>query len=317
MFSFMLDALNQCLIFLPMILGVYFTYSILNITDMTVGGSYVLGAAIYARLMSQPIFSSISPGSYECLITLLGIAGGVLAGLSVFALQRFAKLDALVASILAVFMLFSINFGIMNQPNISLLTYTTPVSTLQNLGPVYFNGALLLLCLILMIILFILLKSPLGLRLRAYGTNPILLKKLGFKASFYLAFGLMLSNGLAALCGIINAQINGYADIHTGDGIAFTAIGAVVIGAQLIKSLKTRLFPYLKNHAKNDLFHPLSDLLGSCLGAFVYFLALHLFLILNINPIYMQFFLGLILALFLSSAHYSRDRSLEYDRYQS
>ena len=290
-----LEALQQCLIFLPITLGIYLTYSIVRITDLTVGGSYGLGAAIFAKLLTS--------GVPEVIALVFAMLGGLLAGLGVFALQKFAKINALIASILAVFMLFSINFGIMGQPNISLLSNSTLLNSLQNLGQMQFNFALLGLNLILVLGLFFLLKSSFGLRLRAYGSNPALLSRLGHSAPFYLAFGLILSNVLAAFCGVMSAEINGYADIHMDDGVALTAIGSVVIGGQLMRSLfiRSKVTPIWM------------ELIGCVLGAFIYFLALHIFLTLNLNPIYLKLCLGLLLAGFLSTANYSREKGVQYE----
>jgi putative ABC transport system permease protein len=157
--------------------------------------------------------------------------------------------------------------------------------------------------LILILGLLFLLKSNLGLRLRAYGSNPLLLGRLGHHAAFYLALGLVLSNVLAAFCGVMSSEINGYADIHMDDGVALTAIGAVVIGGQLMRSLfvRAKITPIWM------------ELVGCVLGAFIYFLALHIFLALNLNPIYLKLCLGLLLAMFLSTAHYSRERGNQYE----
>ncbi len=295
MLQLLLDALQQTLIFIPITFGIYLTYRIVNITDLTVGGSYVIGAAIFARLITN--------GATQLEATMAALCGGLLAGLGVFALQRFAKINALIASILAVFMLFSVNFAIMAQPNISLLENQSLLNHLQNTGALNFNLALAGITLLLGVGLFALLKSSFGLRLRAFGCNANLINRLGHNAPFYLAFGLMLSNMLAAMCGLMSAQIDGYADIHMGNGIALTAIGAVVIGCQLLKSLLV----------KNKQFYLSLELIGCVLGAFIYFIVLHLFLQFNINPIYLKLCLGLLLAVFLGTAHYSRERGLQYE----
>ncbi len=288
--SLLLEAFQQSLIFLPITVGIYLTYQIVRITDLTVGGSFSLGAAIFARL--------ITAGFSEIVSIFLALLGGLGAGFGVFLLQRFAKINALIASILAVFMLFSVNFGIMGQPNISLLNVQTFLGNLQNMGEMAFDGVLLALNGGLLIGLFFLLKSPFGLRLRAYGSNPGLLSRLGSHAPFYLAFGLMLSNLLAALCGVMTAEINGYADIHMDDGVALTAIGAVVIGIHLIRSFFS-LYPKIGVGL---------ELFGCALGVFVYFFVLHLFLAMNLNPIYLKLCLGLLLAVCLSTAHYSSNK---------
>jgi len=120
----LIDALQQTLIFIPLILGIYLTYQVLATTDLTPDGTFVLGAAIFARLITSGVSQTVS--------TIAALLGGLLAGFAVCALQRIAKINSLIASILAVFMLYSINFAILNQPNISLLNTSTLLGNLQN-----------------------------------------------------------------------------------------------------------------------------------------------------------------------------------------
>jgi putative ABC transport system permease protein len=299
MMQLVLDTFQQTFLFLPLIFGIYLTYRILNITDLTVGGSYVVGASIFAKLLTS--------GFPQTVAFIAGLLSGLLAGFSVFMLQRFAKINALIASILIVFILASVSFAIMAQPNISLLENQTFLNQIQNFGTSIFSCALLLTGLFLLIAIYLLLNSKTGLRLRAYGNNALLLNRLGFRANFYLAGGLMLSNLLAALCGMMAASVNGYADIHMDDGIALTAIGAVVIGCKLMQIL------FIKS--KN--FYPGIELVGTVLGSFIYFLILHLLLTFNINPIYLKLCLGLLLAVFLSTAHYACERGRQYETFTS
>jgi putative ABC transport system permease protein len=278
------DALQQALIFIPLTLGLYLTYQILAITDLTPDGSFVLGAALFARF--------VTTGFSPLMAMLIAIGGGILAGAIVCAMQRVGKINSLIASILAVFMLYSVNFAILGQPNISLLDIHTFLSTTQSTG----------LTLILLVIMgliftgfFLLLRSNTGLYLRAFGKNEKLLRNLGKPSVLYLLLGLCLANGLAAFCGVITAQINGYADINMGMGVALTGIGAVVIGCQLMRTL------FIKSSAYSLLF----DIIGCFLGTYLYFLLVNFFLYLNINPIYLKLILGIVLTLFLSLAHYS------------
>lgn len=286
------STLQQTLIFLPLAFGVYLSYDILLVTDLTVEGTFVLGAAIFARL--------ITLGLNQYISIVLALLGGALIGILVTLMQRFAKINSLIAGILATFMLYSVNFGVMNQPNISLLNSNIFLQHLQDYHANTLLIFLILLTALLTLTLYLLLKSTLGLSLRAFGSNPHLLKKLGKNPSFYLGFGLATSNLLAALCGVMTAQLNGYADIHMGMGMALTAIGAVVIGKKLLSGFC------------KEAFHPLIGLTGCFVGAFIYFLVVNGFLALNINPIYLKLVLGFVLIGFLSTAHYSKQRSELY-----
>src|SRR3990167_959921 len=286
---FFLNTLQQTLVFLPLAIGVYLSYDILMITDLTVEGTFVLGAAIFARL--------ITLGFSQTTSVIAGLAGGAIIGIAVAFMQRIAKINSLIAGILATFMLYSVNFGVMNQPNISLLNNHIFLQYLQDYHPALLTMTLLTLTLTLALLLCVLLHSKLGLTLRAFGCNPHLLKKLGKIPGIYLGIGLAISNMLAAFCGIMTAQVDGYADIHMGLGMALTPIGAVVIGKKLISGL-----------LKSDRFSALIGISGCFIGGFIYFLILNEFLIIGINPIYIKLFLGLVLVAFLSTAHYSRQR---------
>lgn len=286
------NTLQQTLIFLPLAYGVYLSYEILMVTDLTVEGTFVLGAAIFARLVTL--------GLNQFLSVFIALLGGALIGIGVTLMQRLAKINSLIAGILATFMLYSVNFGVMNQPNISLLNNNIFLQHLQDYDPHYLLMTLILIAFVLTFVLYQFLKSRFGLSLRAFGSNPHLLKKLGKNPAFYLGFGLATSNLLAALCGVMTAQLNGYADINMGIGMALTAIGAVVIGKKLLSRFVT-------SH-----FRPLIGLMGCLLGAFIYFLVLNEFLALDFDPIYLKLLLGLVLVTFLSTAHYTHQRAELY-----
>jgi len=123
-----------------------------------------------------------------------------------------------------------------------------------------------------------------------------LIRAMGKSTILLLMLGLGISNGLAALCGVINAQINGYADLNMGIGMALTAIGAVVIG----QHLTSRLF------RKKDKFSALIDCSSCLLGTMLYFFVMNFFLFCGINPIYLKLLLGVMLIGFLGTARCSQ-----------
>lgn len=294
LFTILLNTLQQTLIFLPLAIGVYLSYDILMITDLTVEGTFVLGAAIFARL--------VTAGLNQPMSIMAGLLGGALIGIGVTIMQRVAKINSLIAGILATFMLYSVNFGVMSRPNISLLNNHIYLQYLQDYRPTDLTLFLIAFIFLLAAALCLFLHSKLGLQLRAFGCNPHLLKKLGKKPAIYLGTGLAISNMLAALCGMMTAQVDGYADIHMGLGMALTAIGAVVIGKKLV----TVLF------VTSDRFSAFFGIAGCVLGAFIYFFILNGFLVAGINPIYLKLFLGLVLVVFLSTAHYTKQRAELY-----
>lgn len=268
--NILMTTLSQSLLFLPLALGVYLSYVILRATDLTVDGSFVLGAAIFARLLSAGV-------SFPLAFLAAGV-GGILAGLGVSLIQIKGRINPLLAGILALFMLYSINFNVMGKPNISLYDFQL------NYAWVY----IAMMVVIILLLLGLLLISRYGLILRAFGDHALLLKRLGHRIEIYRFAGFALSNLLVAWCGAMTAEVNGYADLSMGFGMALTGIGTVVIGRQILKPL-------------NQQHHFLIYLeFGACiLGVYLYFLAINLFLSWGVNPINLKLLLGVILIIFL------------------
>lgn len=285
-----LASFEQSLLMLPLVLGIYLSYKILRTTDLTVDGSFVLGAGAYARCLSEGLNHSLS----LMLALLLGFTAGCIVAL----IQRHNRVNALVASIIMLFMLYSINFQVMGRPNISLLAH----DLLSHVPPAYETlMKIVILCVMALLLLFglaLLIKSRYGLLMRAFGCNPTLLKKQGKQPERYRLLTLGLSNALAALCGVMTAQVNGYADINMGFGMALTGIGAVVIGQQLLLYLRKRTH-----------FSVTYDLLGCLLGIYLYFLVMHLLLKIHVDPINLKLFLGVVLILSLRSASFVKRKN--------
>ncbi len=278
-------ALGQALIYMPLMLGMYLTYHILKVTDLTVEATFVMGAAVYARATS----SGLCNQTEAIIIALLACS---FVGAVVAAMQRITKIDSLIASVLAIFMLYSVNFKIMGVPNINLLNQPMILSHLQVNHPYVLYIALTLIALIVLIALHALLKSPLGLELRAYGENPKLISTLDKHTLFYLVIGLALSNLLAALSGIMSVQLNGYADLTMGTGVGLTAIGALIIGMKIMK--RTSALHHV-------VFSPLYDGIAAFIGIFLYFTLMNELLSLGVDPVYLKLLLGLALIACLSA----------------
>jgi putative ABC transport system permease protein len=269
-----LAILEQSLTLTPLVFGMYLSYRILRITDLTVDGTYVLGAAIFANTIHLGLMVALL-----CSIFVGALVGGVVA-----CMQRNNIVNDLIAGVLASFMLYSVNLQVLGRPNVSLLGEPTLLSVFNlEIWSMPFG----IVSLLIIISLFFLLTSRFGLHLRAFGHNQKLLGILGKKSENYRLFGLALSNALAAFSGALGAQINGFADINMGFGIALVGIGSVVIGRSLV----------VKNQ---EIFSALREL-GSCvLGIFLYFSCLSLLLHFGINPVNLKLVLGLVLFLALS-----------------
>jgi putative tryptophan/tyrosine transport system permease protein len=267
-----ITALSQSLLFLPLALGIYISYVILRATDLTVDGSFVLGAAIFARLFTTGV-------SFSLAFLAAGV-GGALAGIGVSLIQYKGRINSLLAGILALFMLYSINFDVMGRPNISLYGIDSMTSNWL------FTGIFVL---IIVILLGLLLVTRFGLVLRAFGDQQQLLQRLGHRVELYRFIGFALSNTLVAWCGALTAKINGYADLSMGFGMTLTGIGTVVIGRQILK-------PFYRQHR----FHLPLEFGGCVIGVCLYFLAINEFLAWGVNPVNLKLLLGLILVFFLS-----------------
>lgn len=275
-----LESLEQSLLFYPLVLGIYLSYHILKITDLTVEGSFVAGAALYARLLT--LYDNHPLAMTGALL------GGIMCGVAVSFMQRKGSMNGLVASIIMLFMLYSLNLQIMGRPNISLLNYDV-FSALSNASFIKLVF-LILMGVFLLGGLTLFLKTRLGLSCRAFGHQPNLLYKYNQNPETYRLLGLILSNMLAALCGALTAQFSGYADIHMGFGMALIGIGAVVIGQHLFSSLR-----------QTRSFQPGLELLACFGGIYLYFLISHLLLSFDIDPINLRLCLGLLLILCLRS----------------
>lgn len=283
MSSLIFSVTTQTLTFIPLALGISISYYALRATDMTLDGSFVLGAAVFARLATLGFPPII------CMLCAL-LAGGC-AGMMTALIQRGGRVDPLLAGILAMFILTSGNLILMGKPNISLLSQTTLFSnafvTSETNGwllvGIYVIGFCILAC--------SLLASRFGLVLRALGDNPKLLTQLGYSQEFYRLAGFAFTNLLAAASGALTAQTMGYADIGMGFGMTLTGIGAIILGQQMVRIIYTR------QHMRT-----LLEFLSCVIGVIIYFFAINILLRLNIDPIYLKMVLGGILIFFLRTA---------------
>lgn len=283
MFSLLFAIATQSLTFLPLALGISVSYTILRATDMTLDGSFVLGAAVFAKLVSlgySPTFAGIA-----------ALGSGALAGIMVSLIQRGGRVDPLLAGVLATFILASGNLVLMGRPNINLLSQPTLLSSAfaksDTAGWLLVAGFCLFFC----IITCLMVASRLGLTLRALGDNPQLLQRLGKNVEGYRMFGFAFTNTLAAASGCLTAQIVGYADIGMGFGMTLTGIGAIILGQQIIRFL-----------IKKDALRMTTEFLACLLGVLLYFFAINLLLRMDVNPVYLKMILGLVLIFFLRTA---------------
>lgn len=225
MSSFWLSILEQGLIFAIMAQGVYMTYKILNLADMSVDGTFALGAAVTSSMLVG--------GANPFIATIAGFITGMFGGLATGILHVKLKITDLLSGILVMMGLYSINLRIMKKPNIPLFNQS-----------IIFNGSvpkvliLLIIALVIKISTDLFLKTKLGFLLKATGDNHQLVTSLGVNINSMKILGLMLSNGIVALSGSILAQYQGFSDIGMGTGMMVTGLASIILGGSLLGRLK-------------------------------------------------------------------------------
>lgn len=228
--------LNEGFIYGIMALGVFITFRILDFPDLTVDGSFPLGAAITA--------SAVASGISFPMAILLALIGGAMAGLITALIHSKLGVPNLLAGILTMTMLYSVNIRILgNRANLPLLKFTNAFSVVKEvslkIGLPGELGNLIFLSLILgflILLLDLFFHTDLGLSLGAMGNNPQMVISQGVNPETLKVIGLALSNGLVALSGSLSAQFQGFADVNLGQGIVVSGLASVMIGEFLIRS---------------------------------------------------------------------------------
>jgi len=231
LFSF-LGTLEIGLIYGLVAIGVYLTFRILDFPDLTVDGSFTLGAAVTATLIVM--------GVNVFLATLAGTIAAACAGLVTAWLNLRFDILHLLASILTMTALYTINLRVMGKPNVALImepTILTPFEGLFGLPDMYMRVIFVGVCAViggLLVAWF--LKTQYGLAMRAVGSNKRMAQANGIVVKQKVYAGLALSNGLVGLAGALFAQTNGFADSTMGIGTIVVGLAAVIIGQSLFAS---------------------------------------------------------------------------------
>jgi len=253
--TLLLGALTIGLILSLLALGIYISYRVFDIADITVDGSITLGASICAVLIVK--------GVHPLLATLAGFAGGLAAGTVTGILQARFKINPLLSGILVMTGLYSINLHVMGKSNVPLSSGETITTWAERAGQAWFGkadanllgwlvsardlvtllaamGVILVVCLAL----YWFLRTELGTAMRASGDNPQMIRALGVSVENYRIMGLALANGLVALSGALLAQYQGFADAQMGIGMVVWGLASVIIGESLIGSRSLGLAIY-------------------------------------------------------------------------
>ncbi len=220
----LINILEQGLLFSIVAIAVYITYKILDFPDMSVDGTFPMGAAISAALLVKGVNPWVS--------ILAAAGGGAIAGTITGLLHVKLKIDNLMAGILMMIGLYSINLRIMGKANVPLFNVDN-IFKLNVPAIVLIAVALI----VIKILLDLYLKTKSGFLLIAVGDNEQVVSSLGVNKDFIKVLGLLISNALAATAGAITAQYQGFADVGMGTGTVVMGLAAVIIGTSLFEKV--------------------------------------------------------------------------------
>ena len=275
-------AVAQGLIWGIMAIGVYITFRILDIADLTVDGTLCTGGAVCIMMMQS--------GHKVWVSLLVALIAGLLAGMVTGLLHTFMGIPAILAGILTQLGLYSVNLKIMGKSNqaINVDKFDLLVSLryIKNV-PIYRNTILLVAVIIVVLIAFLywFFGTELGCSLRATGCNDRMSRAQGINTDFNRVLGLMISNGLVAFSGALLSQYQGFADINMGRGAIVIGLAAVIIGEALF----------------GKIFHNFGfRLLGVALGSIVYYFVLQIVIWLGIDTDLLKLLSAAVVAVFLA-----------------
>ena len=275
-------AVAQGLIWGLMAIGVFITFKVLDLADLTVDGTMATGGAVCIVMMTH--------GANVWVAMLCAFLAGMLAGFVTGILHTAMGIPAILAGILTQLALFSINLRIMdkkanvaiNPDNYKLLVSLRNVKKVTIENPIFVAAVFTIVVIALLYWFF---GTALGCSIRATGANPNMSRAQGINVDFVKVLGLMLSNGLVALASALYCQYQGFADVNAGRGAIVIGLAAVIIGEVLF----SRIF---RNFALR--------LLGVSLGAVVYYLVIQVVLNLGLNTNDLKLISAFVVAIFLA-----------------
>ena len=288
MTNLIISTIAQGLLWALLALGVFITFRILDVADLTVEGSFPMGAAISAVLITM--------GVNPWLTVVIAGIGGMIAGAVTGWIHTKLKIPALLAGILTMIALYSVNLHIMGKANISLLRMDTVYSAIHSMG-ISNAVALTIIGVVVTVVvglfLFWFFGTELGTSIRATGVNPQMIRAQGVNTDTMIVLGLLLSNGFVAVSGALIAQSQGFADIGMGVGTIVIGLASVIIGEVLFasSSIVRKLFG-------NSSF--VLSLVAVVFGSIIYRIVIAAVLYLGMPPNDLKLFTAILVALALS-----------------
>jgi len=279
--EFYTTAIIQGLAFACMGLGIFLTLKIFKIPDITTDGTYTLGGAVTAVMLTN----GMSPLLTLVVVIFCGAAGGIATGW----IHTRLKINALLAGILVMTALYSVNLAIMGRPNIPLI---------DDKGFSNQNIYLVVVVLVFIAVFFViwLLKTDFGIAMRSTGSNPVMAQANGVNIVYMKVFGIALANAMTAISGFLMVQYQGFADINMGIGIVISGLAAVIIGESL-----SRIMSY-KNIAITILF--------VVVGSIVFRVVLAFSLDMGMNPNYLKLVTAIIVLLIVGLSNQKFNKHL-------
>ena len=227
-------------------MGVFISFRVFHVADITAEGSITLGAAVAA--------TALVAGINPLLATAFGFLGGMVAGATTGILHTKFKIHSLLSGILVMTALYSINLHVMGKSNVPLVSQTTLSSYAEALGQSLGRGAvsftvfgwevslhdasilifMLLVSVFIGVALYLFFRTNLGTAMRATGDNDQMIRAMGVNVSNMIILGLAISNGMIALSGALLAQYQGFADVQMGIGMVVWGLASVIIGNSLV-----------------------------------------------------------------------------------
>ncbi len=278
MLDLLIPTISQGLLWSIMALGVYITFRVLDIADLTVEGSFPLGAAVAAAMIVE--------GSDPFVAIFVAAIAGMFAGIITGVLHTKLKIPALLAGILTMIALYSINLRVMGKANVSLLRMDTVFTNMMDFGLSNVNAVLsigIISTVFFGILIYWFFGTEIGAAIRATGFNQQMIRANGVNTDFTIILGLLISNALVAVSGALVAQNNGFADVGMGVGTIVIGLASVIIGEVLFG---TRSF-------KNCL-------ISVILGSIIYRIVIAIVLQLGMPPNDLKLFTAILVAIALS-----------------
>ncbi|MBL0340410.1 MAG: ABC transporter permease [Bacteroidetes bacterium] len=287
--DFYIAAILQGLGYAAMGLGIFISLRIFNIPDITTDGSYTFGGIIAAVTITQ--------GVHPVNVLVLSLAGGAAAGVCSGLIHTKLKVNPLLAGILVMTALYSINLSVMGRSNLPLMDDSTIFNHFNVSENALTNqlGVMIFFIVLLVVFLTWLLKTDFGIAMRATGSSEQMASAVGINTNTMKVIGLAMANALTALSGYLLVQYQGFADINMGIGIVISGLAAVMLGEAIAKLFRSNKI--------------VVQVLFVVAGSIIFRMILAFTLSMGVNPNYLKLITALLVLVVISFSRFRNIRS--------